>query len=101
MYDSDTALQVSQAVIVAACLTLGVVLVADVVRRRRFTAWLPHLAIVPLIAGQLDARLDLLWAVAFPLLAATFPDGRFVPRWLVVPVAGYAVFGLVDIVTGG
>ena len=41
-----------------------------------------------------------LWFVAFPLLLATFPDGRFVPRWIVWPVAVYALVYVVDLLSG-
>lgn len=99
MYDTDTALKVSHAVNVTVCLALGSVLVVDAARSRAI-AWLPRLAIGLLIFMYFSG-FDMLWAVAWPLLAATFPDGRFVPRWLVVPVAAYAIFGLADELTGG
>ena len=40
-----------------------------------------------------------LWFVAFPLLVATFPDGRVVPRWIVWPVAAYASVYVVDLLS--
>jgi signal transduction histidine kinase len=41
------------------------------------------------------------WFIAFPVLCATYPDGRFVPRWFLVPTLGYAVVSVVDAVLGG
>lgn len=41
------------------------------------------------------------WFVAFPLLAGTFPDGRFVPRWSAWIVAAYAAVMTADTLGGG
>lgn len=39
--------------------------------------------------------------MAFPLLASVFPDGRFVPRWTVAPVALCAVPATVELLSPG
>jgi signal transduction histidine kinase len=41
------------------------------------------------------------WFIAFPLLCATYPDGRFVPRWFVWPTLAYMVITLSDVALGG
>jgi hypothetical protein len=41
------------------------------------------------------------WFIAFPLLCATYPDGRFVPRWLVWPTLTYAGITVIDLALNG
>ncbi|MGW9630031.1 sensor histidine kinase [Agromyces sp. NPDC055520] len=53
---------------------------------------------VSLLLG--DARFAQLWFAAFPVLLATYPDGRFVPRWIVWPVAAGALWYLAEVVSG-
>lgn len=71
----------------------AVVVLASVLRRRvRGRAWIPVVPALLLLILFADSEpfaapvpiitlLLLPWFVGFPLLAATFPDGRFVPRW--------------------
>ncbi|WP_448002260.1 ATP-binding protein [Agromyces bauzanensis] len=47
-----------------------------------------------------NQELSQLWFIAFPLLVATFPDGRFVPRWIVWPVAAWALVYVVEQLSG-
>ena len=75
---------------------------------RRERAALPTLAAIVILVTMAVTALSpvfepvaALWFIAFPLLLATFPDGRFVPRWLVWPVIGYAVLTLLEILSGG
>ena len=70
---------------------------------RRRIGWLPAIAAalillilsIPPASPQPEVVTFLLllpWFVGFPLLAATFPDGRFVPRWSMwIVVASLAV----------
>jgi hypothetical protein len=69
-----------------------------VVRRR---AWLATGAAVLVLAAFTSRALAPLWFVAFPLLASVFPDGRFVPRWTVVPVVLCVVPTTVELVSPG
>jgi hypothetical protein len=69
-----------------------------VVHRR---AWLATGAAVLVLVAFTTPVLAPLWFVAFPLLASVFPDGRFVPRWTVVPVVLCAVPATVELVSPG
>jgi signal transduction histidine kinase len=51
----------------------------------------PHLT---LVAGAA-------WWFALPLILGTYPDGRFVPRWILIPVAGYVLYAVAFLVTAG
>ena len=86
---------------------LTVLLVVRAVRAPRGErALLPTIALVVILVTMgssvvaFNLELLQLWFVAFPLLLATFPDGRFVPRWIVWPVAVFAVAYVVELVTG-
>ena len=84
---ADTALRVSEFAVPAACLALGLVVVVRTWRTAAHPrAWLASGAVVLVLVSFSIRPLAPLWFAAFPLLAATFPDGRFVPRWLVIPV---------------
>lgn len=84
---ADTALRVSEFAVPAACLALGVVVVVHTWRTAAHPRrWLASAAVVLVLVSFSIRPLAPLWFAAFPLLAATFPDGRFVPRWLMVPV---------------
>ena len=79
-------------------LVLGVHTARTAVRRR---AWPATVAAVLVLAAFTTQALAPLWFVAFPLLASVFPDGRFVPRWTVVPVALCAVPATVELARPG
>jgi len=84
---ADTALSISEVAVPAACLALGVVVIVHTWRTASHPRlWLASGAVVLVLVSFSFRPLAPLWFAAFPLLAATFPDGRFVPRWLVVPV---------------
>ncbi|MEV1129014.1 ATP-binding protein [Agromyces sp. NPDC049794] len=112
MTGGQVALLASQAIVVAVG-TIGAVLVVVSVARGRHVepnrrVWLPALAVIAVLVGAAvavtgpDAELAAAtWFGAFPLLAATYPDGRFVPRWLAGPVAVYVAFMLIAFATGG
>ncbi|MBS1907063.1 MAG: hypothetical protein JST33_10970 [Actinobacteria bacterium] len=70
----------------------ALVVLASGIRRRIGRGWIPSLAAIAMLllfAYSAPAEASILitslmlvpWFVGFPLLAATFPDGRFVPRW--------------------
>jgi hypothetical protein len=103
------ALVAVQVVVVATACPLLVLLVRDAIRRQRT---IPSLATVALllatVLGMLGAEWDrppvlgpALWFIAFPLVFATFPDGRFVPRWIICPVLGLTLLGVWYGVTQG
>lgn len=76
----------------ATCLVLAVLVVVHTWRTAEHPrSWLAAAAVVLVLVSFSDQRIAPLWFFAFPLVVSTFPDGRFVPRWLVVPVALYAV----------
>lgn len=87
---------------------LVVLLVAVPLRRRTPVRALgPHLALAVLLGATAAATfsdveaLDAAWFGAFPLLLATFPDGRFVPRWSVLPVLVSIGLALAYVFTAG
>ena len=84
---ADTALRASEFAVPAACLALGIVVIVHTWRTAPHPrVWLASGAVVLVLVSFSVRPLAPLWFAAFPLLAATFPDGRFVPRWLMVPV---------------
>lgn len=107
----DVLLLVSRLALVAT--GVGGALVVLIAAGRRRIAWLPALPAAVILfayAGSSLLTLDspawalglvgIGWFVGFPLLAATFPDGRFVPRWSGWVVAASAVLVTVDAATG-
>ncbi|WP_426519572.1 sensor histidine kinase [Diaminobutyricibacter sp. McL0618] len=85
--------------------------VASATRRRVARGWIPAAAAIAILllfavesggasspVAQLLALIT--WAVGFPLLAATFPDGRFVPRWSLGLVFASVFVLIVDAVLG-
>lgn len=97
MTGGQAALLASQAVVATVGLVGAAFVVLAVARTPRERAarqvWLPVLAVVAILLGAATAAVvpgaviaSATWFGAFPLLAATYPDGRFVPRWFVAPV---------------
>jgi signal transduction histidine kinase len=96
---------------------LVVLLAIRVVSRRAGRrALLPTITVVALLASQAlsvvvlevvpesSAWYILLtapWFIAFPVLCATYPDGRFVPRWFLWPTLGYVIITVLDAILGG
>jgi signal transduction histidine kinase len=99
---AETAAEATYVAVRVVCVVLAAVLVVHtartVVRRR---AWLATGAAVLVLAAFTTRALAPLWFVAFPLVASVFPDGRFVPRWTVVPVVLCAVPATVELVSPG
>lgn len=84
------------------CGALAVVVVAHTARTAPHPRpWLASAAVALLLVAFAVPALDGLFFLAFPLLLAVFPDGRFVPRWTVVPVALSAVATVAELVGGG
>jgi hypothetical protein len=82
-----------------------VLLLAVAVARRRCPA-LPALAVAALLVELGLHRVGIdsggaVWFGALPLLLAVYPDGRFVPRWFVLPVLASLAIGVAVLVTGG
>lgn len=99
-------------------LAVGVAAIAAIVlslRGRPRRVWVPAAAAVMVVlstVGPVPFQLagppalwhedvGMLWFVAFPLLLVTFPDGRFVPRWGLAVVGGYAAILLIDRIGDG
>lgn len=96
---TEAALRASEIAVPAVCLALGVVVIGHTWRTAPHPRmWLASGAVVLVLVSFTARPLAPLWFAAFPLLAATFPDGRFVPRWLVVPVALSVVPATVELV---
>lgn len=75
---------------------------------RRQVALLPALAVVALLVYGALSTLGVgydpsgaTWFAAAPLLLATYPDGRPVPRWFAVPVAASLAVAAAVVVTAG
>lgn len=75
---------------------------------QRMVAVLPTLAVSLLLASFALLSLGIdnplvngTWFIVFPVLAGTYPGGRFVPRWIVAPVAVSVGLGIAYIVTAG
>ena len=85
---------------------LAVLLLLRAVRAPRGErALVPTIALVVILVATgsslIAFRLEVsqLWFAAFPVLVATFPDGRFVPRWIVWPVVAFELVYVVDLVS--
>lgn len=103
---SETVVRLSEVAVVAVSLGLSLALVVHTVRAtrdrdRKGRPWLATGSCLLLYAAMAVPGLEVLWFVAFPLLVAVYPDGRFTPRWLAlaVPVSGVLAAG--DAATGG
>jgi signal transduction histidine kinase len=99
---ADTAAEATYLGVRVVCVVLAAVLIVHTARRagnRR--AWLANGAAALVLVAFIDRALAPLWFVMFPLLASVFPDGRFVPRWTVVPVAACAVPTMHELVRPG
>lgn len=86
--------------------TLAVLLLLRAVRAPRGErALIPTIALIVILVATgssliaFNLEVSQLWFAAFPLLVATFPDGRFVPRWIVWPVVVFALVYVVDLVS--
>ncbi|MFE5670728.1 sensor histidine kinase [Agromyces sp. NPDC056523] len=112
MTGGQSALLASQVVVVAVGLLGATLVIAAVAsergapRNRR--AWLPAVAVVAILLGSSVAAAfpaatiaSAVWFGAFPLLAATYPDGRFVPRWFIAPVVVLIACMAAVFATGG
>lgn len=87
---------VGQAAVQLVAWPLALLVLAKAAREFRHSPWrfLPACATAALLAatalgswlGEIDA-INSLWFAGLPLLLATYPDGRFVPRWTALPVA--------------
>ncbi len=63
-------------------------------------ALFPTIVWVVAVPPSAAEGLSQLFFVAFPVLLATFPDGRFVPRWTMYAVIAYPVILIVNAHTG-
>lgn len=83
-------------------------------RRRQPRQWVPAAGIIGILVASACGVLlpsaapwsaapwfGAAWFGLLPLVLSSYPDGHFVPRWLVAPVAGYLAVGVAYWVTGG
>ncbi|KRC61732.1 hypothetical protein ASE14_12965 [Agromyces sp. Root81] len=105
--DGTAFLVASRVIVVVVAWSLVVLLVVRSVRAPAGArALIPTAALAVILVSigssflLADERLAQLWFVAFPVLLATYPDGRFVPRWIVWPVAVAALWYLAELVSG-
>jgi len=100
----------SQVAVQAVTWTLAAALFVRALRRPNRLPFLPVGATVVLLLGTAAAALPIpqlsyfagaAWWIALPVLLGTYPDGRFVPRWIVVPVLAYLAWAAAYVVTAG
>jgi len=98
----------SQGLVVALSWPLAVAVVVATWQRRSARLWLPALATAALLVstGLVALRLEspwvgVVWFAAFPILMATYPDGRLVPRWGLVPIVAWLALSLWYVASGG
>ena len=109
----EALLQASRLVLVTIAIVGSASVVRAAARRNSRMAWLPAGAVILVLAGSaaagwfasgsetLAARIGVVsWFVGFPALAATFPDGRFVPAWARWPVLASALIVLGNFLAG-
>lgn len=102
MPDGDALVRVSEIVQPAISLTLALVVVGHAVATRHpVREGLGWVSVVLVLLGFATVIPPEAWFFTFPLLASVFPDGRFVPRWLIVPVIGCLVLAVGEVASGG
>ncbi|MGW4929472.1 sensor histidine kinase [Agromyces sp. NPDC004153] len=112
MTGGQAALLASQAVVATVGLLGAALVVVAVVPSRGGPslgrAWVPATAVVAILLSSAVAAAipaatiaSAVWFGAFPLLAATYPDGRFVPRWFIAPVVVLIACMAAVFATGG
>ncbi|QIK65975.1 hypothetical protein G7072_06150 [Nocardioides sp. HDW12B] len=102
MPEQDWYVRASETVSPAVALGVALVVAVHQLRAPRPAAnLLGALAVVLVLLGFAYVLPPASWFATFPLLVAVFPDGRFVPRWMVVPVVVSAVLTAGDIRSGG
>ncbi|KQO99673.1 sensor histidine kinase [Leifsonia sp. Leaf264] len=96
--EGEDLLVVSQVAVAVVGLALAAGIVVTLVRRRATgRIWVSAVPVVVIVSGTgvgafaaSDPALQLIYGAAWfglaPLILATYPDGRFVPRWTTVPV---------------
>jgi len=103
-------LVMSQVVVQAVTWPLIVALILDVMRSRpRWPRVLPAAAIIVLLLGTALGALVPAWTLvsgaawwfALPLILGSYPDGRFVPRWILAPVIVYEAYAVAYLVSAG
>jgi signal transduction histidine kinase len=100
--DGAAAAEATYVAVFLVCVALAVLLVVHTARTatsRR--AWVAAGAAVLVLVAFTTPALGPLWFVAFPFLASVFPDGRFVPRWTVVPVVLCLVPATIELLRPG
>lgn len=100
--DAHVVLRASEVTVVVAVLVLSAVVVWHTATRgtdpRR---WVAAGAVVSLCLVMVTPGSASLWFAVFPLVLATYPDGRFTPRWMLPPVIVSAALTFVDLGSGG
>lgn len=102
MPDDAALIRASEIVPPAISLVLALAVIGHAIATRRpARECLGWVSVVLVLLGFASVLPQSAWFFTFPLLVSVFPDGRFVPRWLVVPVAGCLVLATGEIVSGG
>lgn len=100
--DAQVVLRASEVTVIVAALALSAVVVWHTATRgtdpRR---WVATGAVVALCLVMVTPGSSSLWFAVFPLVLATYPDGRFTPRWMVAPVLASAALTAGLVVSGG
>ena len=100
--DASSFLVASQVILLGVSSVLAALLIARIVRVPSSRALLPQVAMIGILVVS---GVGVVWDAAqrgevifilLPLLLATYPDGRFVPRWTVTIVLAWIVLGIVE-----
>lgn len=104
---AEATLVLSQVLVCGTTAALLAAVIIAAVRRPGGRVWIPTVAAGLLLAGTALGTLGIaqlwgaaVWFIAFPLLMASYPDGRLVPQWAVLPVSLWLGLGIAYVATG-
>lgn len=99
---AEVLVRAGEVAVVATALTLALLVVGHtVLHTRGGRRWVAVGAVLLVYAAMAVPGLAPLWFAAFPLVAATFPDGRLTPRWLALPLVVCVVLTALELASGG
>lgn len=102
MPDAAALIRASEIVPPAISLVLALLVVGHAIAvRRPAREALGWVSVVLVLLGFTPVLPASAWFFTFPLLVSVFPDGRFVPRWFVVPVSACFVLATGEILSDG
>jgi hypothetical protein len=100
--DASSFLIASQVILLGVSFLLVALLIARIVRMPPSRALLPQVAMIGILVTSSvvvvadPAQFGRVTFILLSLLLATYPDGRFVPRWTVAIVLGWTVLVIVE-----